>query len=376
MTIFRRHSRSLSDSGPILEALTSSSRYLLADFDDKDNVVVSQELVNYSCRSDINSNSNDNSNDNSNGNNSSEDRNIHNITHDINKQVNRICSEENGHEKEDEASGSTQQKQEEEATLQEEEEALAHALLEDYQVKLGPKDDKVCVTVEVPDGIDKDDLKVHVDKDCILRVTGEVTRTVSDNTSSQTSCSSNASNATSDSNNSHQQTMARVEQTFQLDEQALEIDQLQAKLSKDGVLKITAPKKEQDKCTLRDELEIIPARPRRVASSHLQVIVDLPGVHLEDIHVSYANGKLRVSASRHFGQVRSFKRTIPIHPEEFDVDKMKAYLSRGKLYVQTPPKDCTCMTRDIDIQTESEAEETRHKNSSTMASTGGVHVDE
>ena len=50
MTIFRhRHSHSASltedSSRPVLEAVTSSGSYLLADFDNKDNVVVSPDLL-------------------------------------------------------------------------------------------------------------------------------------------------------------------------------------------------------------------------------------------------------------------------------------------------------------------------------------------
>ena len=316
MVIFRRHSNSLTDSGPILEALTSSSRYLLADFDNKDNVVVSADLQ---------QDNNDEDGE------ASSSKSAASNDHDT------ATADADAAGSSDDLAVSSDTTSSLADSVVDEEEALAQAFLRDFEVKLDGEDDKnVKVSMDVPAGIPIEDLTVQVDDDCILRVSGEVTRT-----------DDHSATGMDDSSTS----LARVEQAFQLDEQSLDIDKVQAVLSSDGVLTITAPKKDDEDCTLQESLPIFAHRPTPCSADYLKVIVDLPGVHLEDIHVSYANGKLRVSASRHFGRVRSFKRTIRVDTQTFEADLMKVYLSKGRLIVQVPPKTGDSSSREIEIQT-------------------------
>lgn len=192
----------------------------------------------------------------------------------------------------------------------------------EFSVKLDEKDD-VFVSMEVPSSVPVDDLTVQVD-DGILRVSGDVSN---------------------DEEDAH-----TVEQAFQLDEQSLDINKVTANLS-DGVLTITAPKKDKEDVTLVEALPIETKKPPQMPPTAFQVIVDVPGVHLEDIFLSYGNGKLRIAANRHFGRSRSFKRTLLIDTQKFDPDFLQTYLYEGRLVVMVPPKEESVL-RTIKIQTD------------------------
>lgn len=195
----------------------------------------------------------------------------------------------------------------------------------DFSVKMDREDDNVLVSMDVPSDIPASDLTVQVDAG-ILRVTGDV---------------------------SNERT---VEQAFQLDEQSLLLRKMTAKLS-DGVLTIKTPMKDAEDSTLAESIPIDTKRAAPVDDDTFKVIVDVPGVHLEDIHASYANGKLRIAANRHFGRVRSFKRTINLDTQKFDADRLQAHLHKGQLIVLVPPKEMSVLST-IKIQTNSDEKET------------------
>lgn len=196
---------------------------------------------------------------------------------------------------------------------------LAQAFNE-FTVKMDDKEDSVLISMDVPSDVPVGDLSVQVD-DGILRVSGDV------------------SEATD-----------TVEQSFRLDEQSLDVNKMTANLS-NGTLTITTPKKDSEDATLMESVPILTKNPPKVnAKSYKVVVVELPGVHMEDMHVSYANGKLRVAANRHFGRVRSFKRTIPVDVQKFDADCLKTYLHKGRLAIIVPPKEESEL-RTIEIET-------------------------
>ena len=312
MTIFhfRRPSSKHSSihQAPVLEASTFSSQFMLTDFHNKQNVnVIEEDLPIAEASSTSSTFSNDENN----------------------------SPEEDHRDNKDKAA------------------QLSQAMMEDYQVKLDEKDENVVVSMEMPTNTPVVDLTVQVDHDGILRVTGEIL----DDSSSRSNDDGKTKEATTNTKQQHRRRNS-VEQAFQLDEQSLDIDQMTANLSEEGVLTITAPKKPDD-APAQEPLPIqTHTKPPRLLSvkDAFRLIVDLPGVPAEDICVVYAHGKLRVSANRHFGHVRSFKRTIPVDTTQFDVTAepgLQVYLYRGQLTVLIPPKDAPVARphRVIEIQT-------------------------
>lgn len=191
----------------------------------------------------------------------------------------------------------------------------------EFSVKMDDKNESVRVLMDVPEDIPAEDLTIQLDNG-ILLVTGEIAETAE-----------------------------MMEQSFRLDEQSLDVDQMTATLN-DGVLTIVAPKKDSEESTAQDVLPILSEKPPKVSpDSHKVIIVDVPGVQKEMMHVSYTNGNVRIAASRHFGRVRSFKRTIPVETQQFDPDRLQTYLYKGRLAVIVPPKE-ESVSRTIEIQTD------------------------
>lgn len=298
MTIFRRRRRNSQDQTPILEASASPSAYFLADFD-KENVVNDHSSSEGTASTSNNSYSISNSNSNSHDNGSGQD-NIHS----------RDWSEE-------------------------------PAALSEYSLKMDDNDESSVRLSVHCNGVDPDGLNVQVHNG-VLHVDAQER---SDNISSQ----EDQERIDETSSQGQLSTQHKRRQSFQLDEQSLDIENLTARLE-DGMLNITVPKKQDHQCTRLERLPIFTQSPPKLNNrdEDFRIIIDLPGVRREDIYVCYANGKFRVSASRTFGSNRSFKRTLPVDTQKYDPDRLKTYLHKGQLTVVVPPKQKQ-VTRTIDI---------------------------
>jgi len=348
MTIFRRVSRGIDDPRTVLEASTSASGFMLGDFDNKDNVIVSRNVIIDTAAIETIAHDHRDDDDSSVSSNYS------------NSSASSLTSYQ--------PSTMTTASYEKAAAQQQAAEELAQAILHDFRVKMDDKSGSVVVSMDVPEGVDVDQLQVEVDNG-ILRVRGEtfedhdaeeddadldeaegqLMKKISNGSSSTalTSCSSTSRH--------HRRRSSSVEQTFQLDEHALDLDNVTATFT-DGVLTIAAPRKQTAEETV-PKLESLPihaAKPPRILSCKdaFRVIVNIPGVHTEDIFVTYKQSKLCISAFRHFGRVRSFKRTIPVDTQQYQAhpDLLKIFLYEGQLTIIVPPKETQGSTGLIEIQ--------------------------
>ena len=191
-----------------------------------------------------------------------------------------------------------------------------HKVLSSYRganVYIEDTEDKYTISFDLP-GVKIQDVKLQV-KDSVLHVTAE--RKAGD------------------------KTVAKLAQHFALDENLVDPALLRASLT-DGVLTITAPKKEEPAPVV---VSIQTSEPPAVDEAGLHLTLDVPGIKASDMKVEFHKGKLSVSGERIKTSVQGKRQIVSkvnryfqIKEKLLDSLKIQAFLSDGVLTVTAPPK--------------------------------------
>ncbi|CAB9498235.1 expressed unknown protein [Seminavis robusta] len=139
-----------------------------------------------------------------------------------------------------------------------------------------------------------------------------------------------------------------TEQSFQLNEQCVHIDQITAELDPQDQLTITVPLKAGLSGTHHHQqsIDIHHQEPSSLLESDddraFQVVLDVSNI--QDLHVSYASWEIQVSGVRRTGTCTSmqseedpaFKCSIPIDTRTHDIEHLNSFLHQGHLTIIAP----------------------------------------
>lgn len=226
-----------------------------------------------------------------------------------------------------------------------------HASYRAANVYIEDGKDKYSISFDVP-GVKIQDVKLHV-KDSVLFVTAE--------------------------RKAGGKIIAKLSQQFALDENLIDPSALSASLS-DGVLTITAPKKEEP---VPIRVPITVSDPVGVDANGLFLSLDVPGVKAADMKIEFHKGKIslageRASVNAHGKrQVMSkVNRNFQIKENLLDTNKIQAFLLDGVLTITAPPKPPTPAklieiptSSSVPVTTDSVEETEKHASESVVVET-------
>jgi len=152
-------------------------------------------------------------------------------------------------------------------------------------------------------------------------------------------------------------TVSRYMRHFTIDQNITDTEKIHASLA-DGVLRIALPKKEAPAKTVVS-VEASEAPERAEDDDQVRLSLDMPGVKIENLHISFHNDELTVAAERktHNGAVSKIYRTYSLDGNTMKVDSIKAYLLDGVLTITVPrkpaePARLVSVSRSIEVATE------------------------
>jgi HSP20 family molecular chaperone IbpA len=136
-------------------------------------------------------------------------------------------------------------------------------------------------------------------------------------------------------------TVSKLVQHFVLDDNVVDASQMNASLA-DGVLTITAPKKEEPAPVV---VPVSSSEPSDVDSNGLVLTLDVPGIKRTDLEIEFHKGtvsirgeRTSVSTSGKRQVVSKLNRVFQVKEKLVDTSKIQAFLADGVLTVTAPSK--------------------------------------
>ncbi|CAB9497531.1 expressed unknown protein [Seminavis robusta] len=106
----------------------------------------------------------------------------------------------------------------------------------------------------------------------------------------------------------------------------------------------TASQSDQDPPLTVRIREMAPPDPELLSQIGCRcLVIDLPGVLVENLTVKYRSGFVRVEGQRTVGRIKDFRKKFPLNHEQVVTRMLSAFLSQGVLVIVTPTKVAASM---------------------------------